>query len=233
MLRRALTTVVAAGTLLASPAAAHAALSGADVSHYQHPNGTGINWAAVKASGQAFVFHKVTSGTTYTDPTFARDWRDAKAAGLIVGGYHYARPSATAGSAAAQARYFVHVLGTTRHPGELPPVLDIETSGGLKPAQLIAWTSTFLKTVRSLTGRNAIVYSYPSFWRNAMASTKAFQAYPLWGACYCSSPTTFNGAWPRWTFWQYSETSTVRGITARSDMNRFNGSLTQLRALAN
>src|SRR3954452_6869774 len=233
MLRRAMTTVVVAGTLLASPAVAHAALSGADISHYQHPNGAGINWAAVKSSGHAFVFHKVTAGTTSTDPTSSGDWRAAKAAGLIVGGYHYARPSATPGSASAQAHHFVRVLGTTRHPGELPPVLDIETTGGLRPAQLIAWTSSFLRTVRALTGRNAIVYSYPSFWRTAMANTRAFRAYPLWGACYCSRPTTFGGAWTRWTFWQYSDRSAVSGIAARSDMNRFNGTLTQLRWLAN
>lgn len=233
MLRRALATAVTAATLLASPLAAHAALTGADVSLYQHPGGAGINWAAVKASGQAFVFHRVTGGTSYTDPTFAHDWRAAKAAGLIVGGYHYAVPSGAPGSAAAQARRFVHVLGTTRHPGELPPVLDLETTGGLRPAQLIAWTGSFLRTVHALTGRTAIVYSYPYFWRTAMAGTRAFHGYPLWGACYCSRPTTFGGAWPQWTFWQYSDYSAVRGIGARSDMNRFNGSLTQLRALAN
>ena len=80
MLRRALTSVVVAGTLLASPLAANAALTGADVSHYQHPNGAGINWAAVKASGQAFVFHKVTAGTTYTFTVTASDGTRTSAA---------------------------------------------------------------------------------------------------------------------------------------------------------
>ncbi|MFN2537161.1 MAG: glycoside hydrolase family 25 protein [Mycobacteriales bacterium] len=233
MLRRTVTALLVSGTVLAAPAVALAAVSGPDVSHYQHPGGVGIGWTAVKASGQTFVFHKATEGLTYTDPTFARDRRDARSVGLIVGAYHFARPAGGPANATAQARRFVATLGTTRHLGELPPVLDLETTGGLTPPQLIAWTRVFLTTVRSLSGRTPIVYSYPSFWKTAMAGTKAFSSYPLWGACYCAGPTNLGGAWTHWTLWQYSSHSHVRGIAGRSDMNRFNGSLAQLRALTN
>ena len=232
MLRRTLTALAVTGILVATPAGALAALRGPDVSHYQHVRGAGIGWTAVKVAGHSFVFHKATGGTTYVDPTFRRDWARAKAAGLMVGAYHYARPAGGARNAAAQARHFIAVVGTTRHRGELPPVLDIETTGGLNPAQLIRWTRAFLTTVRRLTGRTPIVYSYPSFWRTAMAGTRAFRNYPLWGACYCSRPTTFGGAWKHWTFWQYSNHSSVRGIAGKSDMNRFNGTWAQLRRLA-
>jgi GH25 family lysozyme M1 (1,4-beta-N-acetylmuramidase) len=230
MLRRAAVALTAL-TALATATPSLAAISGADVSKYQHPNGAGINWSAVRASGHAFVFHKATDGLVKVDPTFARDWSDAKRVGLYVGAYHYARPAAGAANADAQARHLVAVAGTTRHAGELPLVLDLESSGGLTPAQLISWTHVFLSTVQRITGRTPMVYSYPSFWKTAMAGTRAFRAYPLWAAQYRCYPTTFDGAWDRWTFWQYSSSSTVSGVPAVSDMNRFNGTLAQLRAL--
>ncbi|MCW2706980.1 MAG: putative lysozyme precursor [Frankiales bacterium] len=232
MLRRTVLLLAVAGTVLTTPAAM-AAVSGPDVSHYQHPGGAGIGWTVVRASGHSFVLHKATDGAAQTDATFSRDWRDATSAGLVVGGYHYARPSAAAGNAAAQARHFVGVLGTTRHTGQLPPLLDLESSGGLTPSQLITWTRTFLSTVHALTGRTPVIYSYPYFWKTAMAGTTAFHGYPLWGACYCSSPTNFAGAWSHWTFWQYSDHSTVQGIVGKTDMNRFNGTLAQLKLLSN
>lgn len=231
MLRRTALVLSTAALLLASSSPSLAAISGADVSKYQHPNGAGIDWAAVKASGHAFVFHKATDGRSGVDPTFGDDWVAAKRAGLYVGAYHYARPVAGAADADAQARHLVAVAGTTRHAGELPLVLDLENSGGLTPAQLISWTHVFLTTVQRITGRTPMIYSYPYFWKTAMAGTRAFRAYPLWAAQYRSYPTTFDGAWDSWTFWQYSESSAVNGVAATIDMNRFNGSLTQLRAL--
>jgi GH25 family lysozyme M1 (1,4-beta-N-acetylmuramidase) len=78
-----------------------------------------------------------------------------------------------------------------------------------------------------------MIYSYPAFWWRQMHHTTAFRSYPLWGACYCSGPTRFNGAWTHWTFWQYSAWSRVRGVRGQVDMNRFNGTRSQLLALAN
>jgi len=204
-----------------------ATVSGPDVSRWQH--GTAINWSAVKSSGQSFVFVKATEGSAYTNPYFAGDWSASRNAGLFHGAYHFARPSV--GSAVSQARRFIAVSGTARAAGELPPVLDLEESGGLTPTQLVAWTQQFLGEVKVLTGRNAIVYTYPYFWKTAMANSAAFTAYPLWIASYSAAPTALT--WPSWTFWQYSATSTVSGIAGQVDMNRFNGTYAQLQALAN
>jgi len=111
--------------------------------------------------------------------------------------------------------------------------LDLEVSGGLGPAKLIAWTKQWLTTVQNLTGRKAMIYSYPYFWSHNMRGTTTFRDHRLWGASYGSRPTTFGGAWSTWTFWQFSSTSKVPGIRAQSDMNRFHGTLAQLRRLAN
>ena len=213
----------------AGPAAAAATPTGPDVSRWQHS--APLSWAAVKASGHSFAFVKATEGSSYTNPYFASDWAGTRNAGLLHGAYHFARPSV--GSAASQARRFIAVAGKAQAPGDLPPVLDLEQSGGLTPAQLSAWTGQFLEETRRLTGRTPIIYTYPNFWRSAMAGTRAFTGYPLWIASYTRASTPVMPAWSTWTFWQYSATSTVPGVAGEADMNRFNGSLTALRRLAN
>ena len=219
-------------TLVAGAASA-ATVSGPDVASYQHPGGKSINWATVHTAGKQFVFIKATEGTRYRNPYFAGDWSGSHAAGLLHGAYHFARPNGRAGSAAAQARVFVATAGRARSAGDLPPTLDLEVTGGLGPAKLISWTRQWLTAVQNLTGRKPMIYSYPYFWAHNMRGTTAFRDHRLWGASYGSRPTTFAGAWTTWTFWQYSSTTRLSGIRAQTDMNTFNGSLAQLRALAN
>src|SRR3954470_2463606 len=228
---RAAAVVIASSLFLAGVAAAD--VTGPDVSGWQHPSGAGVDWSAVHASGQDFTFVKATEGSTFTNAYFAGDWRAVSAAGLYRGAYHFARPSTASGSAAAQARYFASVIGNQSTPMTLPPTLDMEEAGGLSPAALVSWTRTFLTTLKTLTGRTPIIYTYPYFWRNAMGGSTAFTSYPLWIASYgTAAPPTLG--WPRWTFWQYSSTSTVRGIPGAGaiDMNRFNGDMAALAALA-
>ena len=230
-LPRLIAAAVAGALLVAGPAAAD--VTGPDVSGWQHPSGSIVDWTAVRAAGHDFSFVKATEGGTFTNAYFAGDWRAVAAAGLYRGAYHYARPSTAAGSAAAQARYFAAVIGDQSQPLTLPPTLDLEESGGLSPAALTAWARTFLTTLQSLTGRTPIIYTYPYFWRTAMAGSTAFTSYPLWIASYgTAAPPTLG--WPTWTFWQYSATSTVRGIPGSGsiDVNRFNGDMSALAQLA-
>jgi GH25 family lysozyme M1 (1,4-beta-N-acetylmuramidase) len=225
---RAAAAVITAVVLLAG--AASAEVTGPDVSRWQHPSGAGIDWSAVRGSGHDFTFIKATEGASYTNAYFSADWSAAGRAGLYRGAYHFARPST--GSAAAQARYFAATIGDQSRPQTLPPTLDLEESGGLSPAALVSWTRTFLTTVQQLTGRTPIIYTYPYFWRTAMGGTTAFTTYPLWIASYSSAPPTLG--WPKWTFWQYTASGTVRGVpgTGAVDVNRFNGSMADLAALA-
>jgi GH25 family lysozyme M1 (1,4-beta-N-acetylmuramidase) len=230
-LARVVGVALAGAVVFASAAAAD--VTGPDVSSWQHPSGAAVDWSAVHAAGHDFSFVKATEGGNYTNAYFGRDWSAVSAAGLYRGAYHYARPSSSAGSAAAQARYFAAVIGDQTQPMTLPPTLDLEESGGLSPAALVAWTSSFLTTLQSLTDRTPILYTYPYFWRNQMGGSTAFTSYPLWIASYgTSAPPTLG--WPQWTFWQYSSTSTVRGIPGAGaiDVSRFNGDMSALAALA-
>ncbi len=214
------------------PPAAPAVLSGPDVSRWQHPGGKAISWSAVRGAGATFTIIKATEGSTYVNPYFRGDRDGARAAGLVVGGYHYARPAMPISTAVAQARAFAGTLGPLDAAGTLPPVLDIETSGGLTPGQLVTWSQTFLETLQQRTGRVPVVYTYPSFWKVQMADSSAFTRYPLWLAAYRSTPPAPVGAWDAWTIWQYSASARLPGISGDVDMNRFAGDAAAFAAFA-
>jgi len=209
-------------------------LLGTDVSSYQHPAGQAINWSVVAGSGESFTVVKATESTDYTNPYLMADVLGARSAGLLVGLYHFAHPEF---SPTAQADYFARqingIAGTL-----LPPVLDLESNGGLSSSALISWTSSFLTRLRQDTGRVPMIYSGPYFWSTSMAGSTAFSQYPLWEAHYttAAAPQYIPG-WPTWTMWQYSDGSygspaSVPGIPAHVDRDRFAGTKSQLLALA-
>ena len=223
----AVAVVVALATLTATAVAA-VAETGIDVSRWQH--GSSLDWSAVQGDGVSFAFIKATEGRTYTNPYFAEDWAATGALGMHHGAYHFARPSV--GSAGAQARYFVSQAGLFDQPGDLPPVLDLEATGGLTVAQLRTWTSNWLGTVQELTGRVPMIYCSPYFWETHLGNSPAFAGYPLWIANYGVSQPRVPGGWSDWTFWQTTSSGRVSGISGNVDMNTFNGTLAQLDALA-
>ncbi|MGB8650585.1 MAG: GH25 family lysozyme [Mycobacteriales bacterium] len=222
-----------AGLWAAVPAEAATAPYGPDVSSWQHLNGAPIDWAKVRAGGSAFAIVKATEGGSYVNPYYAADVRSARAARLVVGGYAFVRPALPLTTAAAQAKQLVTTLGSVATSGTLPPILDLEETGGLAPRDLITWTQSFLETVRAQSGRTPIVYSYPYFWSSAMAGTTALGRYPLWLASYRSTTPPPLAGWASWSLWQYTSGGTIPGIAGAVDVSRFNGTLTQLAALAN
>lgn len=221
--------VLVLGTLAPGAPAASTQAKGVDVSNWQHT----INWSKVAGAGYRFAFGKATEGTTYTDPTYATNRSGSEGAGLVFGAYHFARPSGTSQasatqSAIAQADYFVDVAAPGA--GELPPVLDLEATGNLGPVLLGLWTQTWLDEVYARTGVRGFVYTSPDFWKSKLADSTAVAAagYRLWIAHWtsASAPTVpaanWNGA--GWSFWQWTNASSVPGIGGRTDGDRMNGS---------
>lgn len=229
--RRLVALSVAVTAVLSGGGTAWAAddVRGSDVSGWQHPSGVALDWTKVRGAGESFTFVKATEGVGFVSKSFSADWQASRAAGLVRGAYHFARPAV--GTAVAQADYFVAIVGGFSSPGDLPPVLDLEVNGGLTPAQLAVWTGQWLTEVRARSGRTPIVYTSPNFWATSMNNSKAFVSYPLWVARYGSAPSAL--VWPRWTFWQYTQVGTVPGVVGAIDRNLFNGSLDELRAMAN
>jgi lysozyme len=194
---------------------------GIDVASWQHPGGAAINWTSVRNSGVTFAFVKATEGGTYTNPYFVADRRDAAAAGLVVGAYHYARPALPVSTAAEQARRFLGAVGNVALSGHFAPVLDLEATGGLNASQLAAWTKTFLEEIEIRTGRAPILYTYRSFWTDLVGNSTAFSRYPLWFAIYNdgTTPGKLPGGWTSWAIWQHSPAGRVPGISGNVDLN--------------
>lgn len=218
--------VLGAGSAAAAPQA------GPDVSSHQHPGGALINWFAVRAAGQQIAMVKATESTWYVNPYFVPDSLTMRAAGLVRGTYHFADPSRPA---AAQALLYASVVLGQNGALDLPPVLDLESSGGLSPTALQAWVRQFFAVLEPITGRKTILYTYPVFWNTAMGSTREFADHPLWIASYNgqSAPQMPNGGWKTWTFWQYTDSARIAGIPTAVDMNRYNGTVAALRAYGN
>jgi GH25 family lysozyme M1 (1,4-beta-N-acetylmuramidase) len=216
----------AAGTLAATTTGRAAgtdyAIQGIDVASYQgYPN-----WASVKSSGKTFAFTKATEGTTYTNPYFATNWARIKSAGLIRGAYHYGRPGT---DPVAQANYFCNVVGPTS--GDLQMTLDIETTDGKSSSQVRSWIVAFINQIKARTGRPGIIYTGFYFWRDSAGNGSNLNC-PLWLAAYVSDPSAYvPAAWPYFTFWQYTSSGSVSGVSGNVDRDAFNGSLSGLNAL--
>jgi GH25 family lysozyme M1 (1,4-beta-N-acetylmuramidase) len=216
------------GLALAAPGFGAGYATGIDVSHWNRA----VNWARVATAGHRFVFAKATEGASNSDFTYAAYRANANAARLKVGAYHFARPGgrgrpAVLANAVVQADHFVTVAQP--RGGDLLPVLDLETTGGLRPPALIAWTSAWLREVERRLRVKPIVYASPRFWNRALSDTTAFAAsgYGLWLAHWTRAPApfvpAFNWASFGWTFWQWTSCGRVVGIRGCVDVDRFKG----------
>lgn len=204
---------------------------GIDVSHYQ---GT-INWSSVKSAGIAFAYIKATESTTYKDPTFNANYLNAYNAKVIRGAYHFARPDLSTG--AAQATYFASHGGAWSADNlTLPGMLDLEGGCyGKSAASMQSWVLDFYNTYKAKTGRDVVIYTSASWWNSCTGGWGGMSARsPLNVAHWTSaaSPTIPSG-FPFWTFWQYTDSGSVSGISGAVDRDRFSGSSARLLALAN
>jgi GH25 family lysozyme M1 (1,4-beta-N-acetylmuramidase) len=173
----------------------------------------------VAAAGYRFVYLKANEGRGVVDRMFARNAREAAAAGLLVGAYHFARPDGQAGDAAAEADAFLRVA--TPRAGGLAPMLDLETAGTLEPGALQRWTRAWLRRVSQRTGVRPIIYAGWTFWRVRMDDTLDFVSYPLVLAGAHPDMRTPAQDWSSfgWTVWQSSLCGDVPGIDGCVDLD--------------
>ncbi len=86
--------------------------------------------------------------------------------------------------------------------------------------------------VQKLTGRTPALYS-GGFFKGTLGNPSGFSQYYLWDANWgVSCPNIPDAGWSTWTFWQYTDSSSVAGIgngnTAAVDADEFNGTLQDL-----
>lgn len=201
-----------------------------DVSRWQ----TKVDWQIVKNEGVVGVYIKATDGLG-KDPLYDQHKKNAKAAGLLVGSYHFFRPNR---DLVAQADNVLKVVGQLGK-GDLPIAIDVErdNSGvdgieGTKDDIVAtdAMMEHFANLIESRTGKRPIMYSYgPYFYSHKIDVPTC----PLWIADYRNGPPTTYGSWPHYTLHQYiGDEGRLNGVSGPVDISRFRGTLDDLHKLA-
>ena len=193
---------------------------GIDVSSWQ---GEG-DWAVARAAGARFAYVRVSDGATAPDPQFARNWEEAARAGVVRGAYQYFRP---AEEPEEQADLFLDVVGAPAK-GDLPPALDVETSGDLEADAVVARIERWVSRVRRATTMAPIIYTSASAWVTSTGNTERFRKQALWIAHHEAACPNTPVPWPRWTFHQTSASTALDGVVGPVDTDLFQGTLVAL-----
>ena len=173
-------------------------------------NVTVTDFAAVRRSNILAVIHKVSEGD-WIDPAYSQRRRQAEAAGLLWGGYHFGTRQ---NSGAEQAATFLAAC----QPGPSTVMaLDLEPNERRPTNTMrLAQAEEFVLTVQRATGRLPLLYTHPK-WANgevygrrrlslgaAVTPGSTLARCDLWPADYREVPEVPN-AWARqgWKLWQY------------------------------
>ncbi|TWT47242.1 Lysozyme M1 precursor [Botrimarina hoheduenensis] len=223
-------------------------LLGVDVSTHQ---GT-VNWNSMKNAGVGFAFTKATEGVDFIDTRFTQNMAGARAAGIPIGPYHFARPDSSVGTlsdpikqdAVNEANDFVDAIQpfyNTNPEAYLRPVLDVEklpltaeiNTVSEQRQYLSDWINDFADVLMNRLGVHPIIYLNSNYAINYVNSSVA--QYDLWIArwTYNTSnlPAGANqlGVWSDWDFWQWSDSESIGG-EAPVDANLFRGTTQDLAA---
>jgi len=196
-------------------------IQGVDVSHHQGA----IDWPTLAADDITFAYIKATEGADHVDTRFEYNWREAQAAGLYRGAYHFftlCQPGAR------QASNFIAVV--PRVAGALPPAVDLEHMGpcreGPTMPDVIAEARAFMDRVEAHYGVRPIIYTTREFHD---AHLGELQGERFWIRSL--------GVEPRfrqrdWIIWQHHNRGHRAGVSGPIDLNAFRGDAAALAAFA-
>lgn len=213
---------------------------GIDVSKYQGE----VDWKQVADAGIRFAFARAVEDkppADTADHTFADNFEGMKAAGILRGAYHFFRPRR---DAAEQARLFVSIVGQLQ-PGDLPPVIDFEHDGRSKelnlppvsPEVIVEGMARWIDIVEAALNRRVIIYTSAEYWILGAGNSERFRDHPLWIAHWKADRPMLPSAFDSFIIHQYDVELTVPGVPRSGPLvyvptDRFNGSINELRALA-
>lgn len=184
-------------------------------------NNDAVNFRTIAAHRQYRVYLKLTEGTHFRDATFDARYREARNAGLIVGCYHFARPSEN--TPREEAEFFLRNAPQLHTRVNMRHCLDLEDPNKKPGPFLAAWAQTWLEYVRKEINWHAILYGNPSY-----LGACDFRTAPawLWLASYGRDdgreyPYTVPRPWNRRQViaHQYASTARVPGVGGECDIS--------------
>ena len=197
-------------------------VNGVDVSAWQDS----IDWAKAKADGVDFAIIRIgvrgwgAKGNMVEDSWFVRNIEAAKAAGVSVGVYFFSQALNTL-EARAEAKYTLKLLGD--YELDLPIFMDYEfspsssgrfTSGTISKITATANVRAFCEYIEE-NGYEAGLYASLNFLNKAVDGKSLSEEYPIWVAQYYNTCNFKHG----YTWWQYSSSGKVDGISTKADVN--------------
>jgi lysozyme len=167
-------------------------------------SGTNVtDWVSVKGSGVQMVYIKATEGVSYTNPLMGSQYQGAKAAGLLVGFYHFADSK----SPIAEYKHFMGTINSYKQ--DLKPCLDYER------------VNTDYSFIRQFMSENSNLIFYGS---HSIADNTGLSINKIWIAEPVTSPANTRG----YAGIQYSWTGKVKGISNdQVDMDYFDNYVLQ------
>lgn len=192
---------------------------GVDVSCYQGD----IDWDKLSAQDISFAFIKATEGSSFVDPNFLENWKNASRTNLRIGAYHF---FSFESSGEKQADLFCKTVSVVDKM--LPPVIDVEYYGQFKSEKDIS-AKNIKANLRTMVDRLTKVYGVKPILYVTQESFDSivqddFSDCDLWyRSVYSSVPQTVD-----WKFWQFSNRHCLQGYEGEEryiDMNVFFGSI--------
>lgn len=187
-------------------------IHGIDLSHYQGD----VFWETIGANSKmAYVYLKATEGGTHIDKTYEKNIELAHRYGLKVGSYHFFRPK-------TDLTQQLENFKSQCRPGDqdLIPMIDIETTGGLKTDEFCDSLFKFIDLVEKAYHQKPLLYTYTNFYNKHLQGKLG--DYKIMIAQYSNEePKLADGR--DYTMWQYTAKGRINGINTYVDKSRFMG----------
>jgi lysozyme len=146
-----------------------------------------IDWLALKNEVAGVIIK--ASEANFKDKKFDEYRKAARRVGLKIQYYHFYREWVQGG---VQALYFWSLIKDD--PGDLPPVLDLESIGTAAPANVASSARAFVQTLQIASGKKPWIYTGAGFMQKLLAGCWTSSSrerrvgwmrdYPLWLAQY-------------------------------------------------
>ncbi len=218
-------------------------IKGIDISNWQG----NVDFNKVKNAGYEIVYIKATEGQHTLDKNFNTNYANAKASGINIGFYHFLHGNENGKTQAewmysnikdkdAKASginigfyHFLHGNENGKTQAEwmysnikdkefqCKIAIDVEVTDGANADTLSQIVCDFAETIKELTGKDIVVYTYTSFLGSNLNSS--IDKYPLWIAEYGVSQPRISR---NYIGWQYADNGQVDGCpNGNTDLDYF------------
>lgn len=177
-----------------------------------------VDFVKVKEDGIGFAFIRIGYGRELyqKDAEFENNYHGARAAGILIGGYHYSYAT-TVDRAKQEAKACLQMIGNKKF--DLPIAYDLEEPEQYKlmPDELYAIYNAFAEEIIA-AGHSCMLYTNLNWMVNKWSKTKIVEdEVKIWMAQYNATMDYKDKNAVH--IWQYSSKGMVPGITGMVDKN--------------